>query len=280
MSHPYIPLYVDDYEAATTHLTAEEDGIYSRLLRLCWRTPGCSLPNDPAWIARRIRVTADDFERVVKTILADFFTLSRGRYVQRRLKREYDTISRKKAARVNAGKMGGTAKALKTKETAPSNATVLPTDTRAFPEPEPEPEKKEEDKSSLSPKATKAPYPEDFEAAWSLYPHHARRSSKPDSLAQWRKLPHDARLNLPAACARYRRLGAEPNRDCGAPAMDRWLKRGLHLNWIEDAEPQADTGPVDPAVQARRLRQFRDTGAWDAAWGDKPANDTNREEAA
>ena len=133
---------------------------------------------------------------------------------------------------------------------------------------------------SLSPKATKAPYPEDFEAAWSLYPHHARRSSKPDSLAQWRKLPLDTRLNLPAACARYRRLGAEPNRDCGAPAMDRWLKRGLHLNWIEDAEPQADTGPVDPAVHARRLRQFRDTGAWDAAWGDKPANDTNREEAA
>lgn len=144
-------------------------------------------------------------------------------------------------------------------------------------------EKEEEKKEPLSPQAPTKPkssYPEDFETAWSLYPHHARRSSKPDSLTQWKKLPLDARLNLPAACARYRRLGAEPNRDCGAPAMDRWLKRGLHLNWLEDGEPQPDTGPVDPAVQARRLRHFRDTGAWDAAWGEKPANDTNQEQAA
>lgn len=141
-------------------------------------------------------------------------------------------------------------------------------------------EKKEEAKASLSPTPTKAPYPEDFETVWKLYPHHPRRSSKPDSLAQWRKLSAEARLTLPAACARYRRLGAEPKGECGAPAMERWLKRGLHLNWTDDGEPVAAEGPADAAVVARRLRHYRDTGAWEPTWGDRPTNDTGREQAA
>jgi hypothetical protein len=125
-----------------------------------------------------------------------------------------------------------------------------------------------------------AAYVEDFEAAWKLYPHHTRRSSKPDSLRQWRKLSPAARASLPAACARYRRLGAEPKGECGAPAMERWLKRGLHLNWVEDAEPAATEGPADTAVIARRLRHYRDTGAWEPTWGPRPGitNDQTRNE--
>lgn len=151
-THPYIPLYVDDYDAATAHLTIEEDGAYSRLLRLCWRTPGCSLPNDPVWIGRKIRLSAEEFERIARPVLDEFFTLSRGRLIQKRLRDEYDDISRKKTARKNAGKKGGAAKALKTKENAPSNASDLPSDTRAFPYPEPNPEP-EEATASLPPSA-------------------------------------------------------------------------------------------------------------------------------
>lgn len=143
-THPYIPLYVDDYDAATAHLTVEEDGAYSRLIRLCWRTQGCSLPNDEAWIARKIRLSADEFSRVGKPVLDEFFSLSRGRLIQKRLKAEYDTISRKKSARKLAGKKGGETKALNTKGNLASNATVLPADTRALPEPKPEPEPERE----------------------------------------------------------------------------------------------------------------------------------------
>ena len=146
-THPYIPLYVDDFDAATPHLSAEEDGVYNRLLRLSWRTPGCSLPVDDTWIARKIRLSTDDFERVARPLLDEFFTVSRGRYVQRRLKREYDTISRKKTARKLAGKKGGEAKALKVQEKSPSNATDLPAHVRASPEPYPEPEPEKESKA-------------------------------------------------------------------------------------------------------------------------------------
>lgn len=131
-THPYIPLYVDDYDAATAHLTAEEDGVYSRLIRLTWRTPGCSLPNDQAWIARKVRVATADVDRVLAPVLSEFFTLQRGRLIQRRLKREYDNISRKKTARKLAGKKGGEAKARKALDNPPSNATGLSADTRAF----------------------------------------------------------------------------------------------------------------------------------------------------
>lgn len=149
-THPYIPLYVDDYDAATAHLTPAQDGVYGRLMRLCWRTPGCSLPSDEAWIARKVRLSTSEWERVGKPVLEEFFTPFRGRLIQKRLKAEYDDISRKKSARVAAGKKGGTAKARKTQPKSASNATVLPQHTGAFPEPEPDPEPNTPPHSSAS----------------------------------------------------------------------------------------------------------------------------------
>lgn len=168
MSHPYLPLYVDDYEAATAHLTPDEDGIYGRLLRLCWRTPGCSLPNDHGWIARKVRLSAKDYERIGRPLIEEFFRLQRGRLVQKRLKAEYDDISRKKSARVKAAKMGGAAKALKDKGNDPANSTVLAAHTRAFPEPEPEPYTP----TSVGVSRTPA---QAFEEWWGRYPNQARK---------------------------------------------------------------------------------------------------------
>lgn len=121
-----------------------------------------------------------DFERIGLVILDEFFTLEKGRYIQRRLKREYETITLKKTARQNAGKMGGAAKSSKTKDIRPSNATILLGDTRASPEPEPEPEKE------ITPKPPRGPrkrvhlkllagHESDFERWWLAYP---RRESK------------------------------------------------------------------------------------------------------
>jgi len=123
---PSLPLFVDDYEAATAHLTLEEDGVYMRLLRLCWRTPGCSVPDDPAWIARRMRVSIETFDSIIEPIIDEFFTRENGRVFQRRLCAEHAYVSETIAARKEAGRRGGKAKALKNKETASSKATDLP----------------------------------------------------------------------------------------------------------------------------------------------------------
>jgi uncharacterized protein YdaU (DUF1376 family) len=144
MSVPYFPLYVADYEADTAHLTLEEDGAYLRLLRLCWRTPGCSIPNDPKWIARMMRVTWEAYERVVAPILSEFFRLKHNRYYSPRLQKEWERIEITHNARSEAGKRGNEKKWKK--EALPDNAlksnemTSRPAIAKVSqPEPEPEP---------------------------------------------------------------------------------------------------------------------------------------------
>ncbi len=123
---PTLPLFIDDFDAATTHLTMEEDGAYNRLMRLCWRTSGCSIPDDPTWICRHMRINMDDFERVVAPIINEFFKRQRGRVYQKRLRAEFRYVSARVQARKDAGKKGGDAKARKTNEINSSKATVLP----------------------------------------------------------------------------------------------------------------------------------------------------------
>jgi len=113
---PYIPFFIDDYEGATAHLTVDEDGVYFRLIRLCWRTPGCSIPNDPTWIKRQMRVTDKQYKDIVAPIIKEFFKVKKGRVLQKRLQKEFAKAKLQLDARKKAGKKGGEAKALKDKE--------------------------------------------------------------------------------------------------------------------------------------------------------------------
>ena len=159
MSAPYIPLYIDDFDGATAHLTCEEEGAYMRLIKLAWRTPGCSLPNDDAWIARKIRMTPDQFQTVAKPVLAEFFKLVRGRWVQGRLKKESDKLLARNRERSEAGKRGAAAKALKNNEITPTLAKA----EHKQPEPEPEPEPEEKKKPSVSKKAASRDCPDEWQ---------------------------------------------------------------------------------------------------------------------
>lgn len=138
MSLPYLPLFVDDYEADTAHLSLVEDGIYSRLLRLCWRSPKCQMPNDHEWIARKIRATSKAEREAMANVLAEFFVARRGAIFSKRLSAEFERVSASVQKRKKAGKSGGVAKSLKSKETEAGNATAMPQHVRAsYPEPEP-----------------------------------------------------------------------------------------------------------------------------------------------
>lgn len=136
VSLAYFPFYPSRFEAKTAHLSLEEDGAYNRLLRLCWMSPGCSVPDDAGWLMRRLRVDAETYERVVAVVIAEFFKRRRGRLYNPRLSEIFDETSDAHNRRVNAGKKGGRpAKALKSNETTQSNAKAMPKQ----PEPEPEP---------------------------------------------------------------------------------------------------------------------------------------------
>ncbi|MFC5593772.1 YdaU family protein [Lysobacter niastensis] len=68
----YVPFHVGDYEAATSHLTAVEDGIYLRLLRRYY-TAEAPLPGDVLAVQRLVRAQAKDEKRAVVDMLQEFF---------------------------------------------------------------------------------------------------------------------------------------------------------------------------------------------------------------
>ena len=155
MSLPYFPMYPSDFEAKTSHLTIAEDGAYNRLLRICWMTPGCTMPADEAWIMRRARAVTDDDKAAVLAVLAEFFTVENGRYSNAKLMRIFHEANEVHEKRKNAGAKGGRAKSLKSNATASSNAKAMPKQ----PEPEPEPYKERDTNVSLVPFAPKPASP-------------------------------------------------------------------------------------------------------------------------
>ncbi|MCQ9378824.1 YdaU family protein [Methyloversatilis sp. XJ19-49] len=101
----YYEHHIGDYDQATAHLTACEDGIYSRLIR--WYMASESpLPADIKLIQRRVRAHSREEKSAVQTILDEFFELTDDGYRQHRCDEEIDryleTIPDREAKRDNA----------------------------------------------------------------------------------------------------------------------------------------------------------------------------------
>lgn len=165
---PVLPLWVTKFEGKTAHLSLEEDGAYNRLMRLCWRTPTCTIPSDPQWITRQMRVDDATYARVVKPILDEFFQIEGGRWHSSRLLAEYESALAKTRRRQMAGAKGGKAKSLKKQQMRSSNATAMPEQCSSKPYPYPEPQR-EEAKASSTKRSSRLP------ADWSL----------PDDWREW-----------------------------------------------------------------------------------------------
>lgn len=122
---PFMPLYVADYDAATNWCDLETDGLYMRVLRLLWSTPKQSIPNDEKWITRTLRITPAQYETFL-VIKEEFLNVKNGRIYQKRLSIEFTKAEIMHNKRVEAGKKGGDANALKTKEKKSSKALAKP----------------------------------------------------------------------------------------------------------------------------------------------------------
>lgn len=123
-----------DYKLATGHLTPWQDLAYRRLLEHAWTMARCDLPDDVEHLVTVLGFKPWDsdgaFTEAVKSVLQEFWKLSRGRWTNGRLSREFKSALGTKTARVESGKKGGAAKARKTQEKNPSNCQPLPAYTR------------------------------------------------------------------------------------------------------------------------------------------------------
>lgn len=70
----YYEHHIGDYDEATAHLTAVEDGIYSRLIRKYYATEK-PLIADMTKLARLVRARSKEEKQAVEDMLAEFFTL-------------------------------------------------------------------------------------------------------------------------------------------------------------------------------------------------------------
>jgi len=172
-------MYPSDFEAKTSHLTLEEDGAYNRLLRLMWMTPGCSLPDDDAWVARRMRVSTTDFHRVILPIIAEFMVRKGGRIVSPRLREEFEKADVTYKLRSEAGKKGGRPKAIDNKQ---NDAKAGLSQSKAGPkQPEPEPEPLREIGKPISMRVKE---PDRFDEFWASVP---KKAAKADAVKAYAK---------------------------------------------------------------------------------------------
>jgi len=137
---PVLPIWVTKYEGNTSHLSLEEDGAYTRLLRLSWVTPFCQMPADDDWIMRRMRVDRATFDRVVRPILSEFFYKEDGAWKNRKLQEVFTDSVSKYEGRARGGKAAAKTKALKTHGKGVSAAQREHDANVMQPEPEPEPD--------------------------------------------------------------------------------------------------------------------------------------------
>lgn len=82
----WMPLYIGDYLRDTMHLTTEQHGAYLLLLMAGW-TQGGSLPDDDVRLAAIVRLPVKEW-RKLRPVLAEFYRIANGLWVQGRLQRE------------------------------------------------------------------------------------------------------------------------------------------------------------------------------------------------
>jgi uncharacterized protein YdaU (DUF1376 family) len=92
----YFEHHIGDYDQATAHLTACEDGIYSRLIRW-YMASEQPLPADLKLIQRRVRAHTRDERAAVQTVLDEFFHLAEDGYHQHRCDEEVARYQDKQA---------------------------------------------------------------------------------------------------------------------------------------------------------------------------------------
>lgn len=128
---PYMPLYIADYESDTRHLTAEEDGVYGRLLRAMW-TAGGQLPRDDERLAQIARISLWRWRKLAAAILP-YFIMAGEHIEQKRINIELRKLATLSDKRKAAGKQGGRPKSepgdSRNLERTPSVRSVAPGET-------------------------------------------------------------------------------------------------------------------------------------------------------
>lgn len=92
---PALPIWTDAYMLDCGHLSDAEHGRYFLLLMLIWRSPGCKIPNEAEWIARKMKRSVEQFKAEIQPLIIEFCQTSGNWISQKRLTKEFAYLSKR-----------------------------------------------------------------------------------------------------------------------------------------------------------------------------------------
>lgn len=138
---PALPIWTDAYMLDCGHLSDAEHGRYFLLLMLIWRSPGCRIPNDPVWIARKLARSIERYTEEVAPLVAEFCKNDGNYITSKRLTEEFNFLEKQRLQRtVAANARWGKDK----KDASASSPHTSPHRSRNAPTPTPTPIRKED----------------------------------------------------------------------------------------------------------------------------------------
>ncbi len=220
---PYIPLYVADYLADTSHLSTLEHGSYLLLIMNYWQR-GEALPSDDVKLARIARLSAKEWA-AVKPAIAEFFVEQDGTWTSRRIETELQKVRDKSETRAKAGKASAHAKAKQKASKSSTHVEQKPnytdTDTNT----------NGEDKSS--------PLRGDgFQEFWEAYPKREGNADQAGAKLAYYTVIAETNWDRIIAAAKAYAAWCDAEKKTGTPYVKSakgWLSDGLWKEW----EPKA-----------------------------------------
>ncbi len=86
---PFFPMAIDAYLADTRHLSDAEHGRYHLILYELWRAPKQRLPNEDAWLARRLCRSIERIIEEIRPLIKEFCDCDGNWITQKRLSKEF-----------------------------------------------------------------------------------------------------------------------------------------------------------------------------------------------
>lgn len=259
---PALPIWTDAYVADCSHLTFTEHGVYFCLLVLIWRSPQCRIPDDDAWIARKLRCDADAMRTHVRPVMREFCQSDGNWITQARLLKEWRWCLERSKKNSAAAKARWNKDKGACVRNANGHAIAMPP-THTLPTPKDlsslrsdSPEvfnlKAERGEEAITPKPAVRHHKlnghqKDFDAWYAVYPRHVSRGAA--ERAYVAALNRASVTDLLAGVERYRKTveGSDPH-FIAHPAT--WLNQD---RWLDDpagiapASAAPATGPRRPS---------------------------------
>lgn len=240
---PYMRLYIADYLADTAHLSATQHGAYMLLIMNYWQT-GRALPANDVKLARIARMTPKEWAEH-GPVLAEFFHDADGAWHHKRIEEELDAV-RVKSDKARSARSQRKSYERRTNDPTNDQQTVNHTDTDT-----------DTDKKTDSARTAL-----DREFEEQFWPEYPLKKSRGAAERAYRTARRAADLETLLAALRRQKPGwTDPQFTKHAST---WLNGKC---WLDDA-PSAK--PSAPDQHAGRVKTFRETGYWNAEWGDRP----------